>query len=163
MSDKSALNAATTELEHVLDDKEILGRFYEFLSSIYSTESFDFWLEAGSSLFFRFARHCIAPIHFGRHSTFGYSIVFAMLFSTFQWHWLNMARGPEMYRHQDESTLTVRAEDIYTKYFGDNPESPLNVDDPTIEDVRSPDDQHARFRLEPFLNLEKTRSFSLLV
>jgi hypothetical protein len=41
-----------------------------------------------------------------------------------------------MYRHQDESTLTVRAEDIYTKYFGDNPESPLNVDDPTIEDVR---------------------------
>lgn len=87
MSDsKTALSAATTELEHVLDDKEILGRFYEFLSSIYSTESFDFWLEA------------------------------------------------EMYRHQDESTLPVRAEDIYTKYFGDNPESPLNVDDPTIED-----------------------------
>lgn len=48
MSDsKTALSAATTELEHVLDDKEILGRFYEFLSSIYSTESFDFWLEAG--------------------------------------------------------------------------------------------------------------------
>jgi hypothetical protein len=49
MSDhKTQFPTATTELEHVLDDKEMLGRFYEFLSSIYSTESFDFWLEAGS-------------------------------------------------------------------------------------------------------------------
>lgn len=48
-----------------------------------------------------------------------------------------------MYRHQDESTLPVRAEDIYTKYFGDNPESPLNVDDPTIEDVRVTGSQFA--------------------
>jgi hypothetical protein len=136
----------STELEDILDKKEFLIKFRDFLSSIYSLENFDFWLEAGMSTILRkrkdpFGIYCgVFTLH---KSTMEASRRYIRCTPTDTYDEYVFGADTETFRHlQDDAALAPRAQEIFDKYFSPNSDTPVNIDDASQEEVRGTDSHH---------------------